>query len=543
MNRTSESFYQSLYQSFYLTTAIPYVNGRPHLGFALELVLADALARFHRQRGADVRLLSGTDENSLKNVRAARAAGVETRTLVARNADRFELLRTALDLSFDDFIRTSSDPRHRPAVEALWRRCAERGDVYRSHYRGLYCVGCEHFLSASDLVDGRCPDHDEPPERVDEENWFFRLSRYQEPIRELLESGQLAIEPAPYRNEVLAFVRRGLEDFSISRSRARADGWGIPVPGDPEQVVYVWFDALVNYVSALDFGEAPGPAYSRWWQDSAGRVCREHVIGKGITRFHAVYWPAILLSAGLPLPDRLLVHGYLTQGGEKISKSRGTGEDLDPYALASDFGSDALRYHLLRHTRSHQDSDVTRADLERSYRSELADQLGNLLQRTLRLAERCPAGAFSALSQTALSQIAGEPAAPDLRRALVEQAESVGPQVAKAVESFQLHLALDAIWQLVAAGNRYLEATEPWRTSGPASAAAIADTLELLRIIALHLTPFLPGAARRIAHQLGVGDDARALLEASRFGRPAENASHPPGPPLFPRRDVVPSND
>ncbi len=515
-------------KTVYVTTAIPYVNARPHVGFALELVLADALARFHRQRGANVRFLSGTDDNSLKNVRAARDEGLETGALVGRNADRFEALGPALDLSFDDFIRTSTDPRHRPGVESLWRRCAERGDVYRHRYRGLYCLGCEHFLSASDTVNGHCPDHREPPEWVDEENWFFRLSRYEDRIRELLKSGRLAVEPTPYRNEVLAFVERGLQDFSISRSKTRSGGWGIPVPGDPEQVVYVWFDALVNYVSALGFGSEPAPAYECWWQPPVRRL---HVIGKGITRFHAIYWPAILLSAGLPVPDRVLVHGYLTRDGEKISKSSPTAGDLDPEVLATDFGSDSLRYHLLRHTRSHQDGDFRRADLERSYRSELADQLGNLLRRTVQLAANSPDGVFPALSQTG-----GGSSAPDLRRALIEEAEATGTRVEEAVESFQLHRALEAIWRLVAAGNRYLEVTEPWRAPAPKAATAIADAGELLRIIALHLEPFLPETSRRIRQQLGLDGEPQPFAQACRFDGLHPGTRPQPGPPLFPRR-------
>lgn len=488
----------------YITTAIPYVNAAPHLGFALELVLADTLARFHRQRGADVRFLSGTDENSLKNVEAARAAGVPVEAFVEENASRFRSLEQTLDLSFDDFIRTSADPRHRPGVEKLWRAWARRGDLYRKRYRGLYCLGCESF------VDGACPDHEAPPVAVDEENWFFRLSRYQDAIVDLLETRRLDVAPGGYRNEVLAFARRGLEDVSVSRSRARSGGWGIPVPGDPDQVIYVWIDALANYISALGHGrteadraDAGGPSrtdFDRWWRPPSQRL---HVVGKGITRFHALYWPALLLSAGLPLPDRILVHGYLTLDGRKISKSGGPDPNLDPAALVRTFGTDTLRYHLLRHTRTHQDADFTRARLETSYYRELGDQLGNLLHRTVSLAARTGDGVFLPADRDA-----------SCIRSSIELEESVEA----AVLGFRPNEALDEIFRVAARGNRYLEATEPWRVNDSRKRIGIlSNAAGLLREVARHLTPFLPSTAARIASQIEPGQRAT------------------PGSPLFPR--------
>ncbi|MFD9397400.1 methionine--tRNA ligase [Streptomyces sp. NPDC060011] len=326
----------------YVTTTIPYVNSRPHLGFALELVQADTLARHWRRRGSEVRLLSGTDDNSLKNVLAAEAEGVDVRVLVDRNADAFAALSAPLDLSLDDFIRTSSDPRHRVGVERLWRRCAAAGDLYRKEYEGLYCVGCEQFYTPGELVGGRCAEHGTEPRRVAEENWFFRLSRHADRLHRLVSDGVLRVEPAVRRNEVLALIESGLHDFSVSRSQARARGWGIPVPDDPGQVVYVWWDALGNYVTSLGYGTDEA-AYGRWWAGDGRRV---HLAGKGVVRFHAVYWPAILLSAGLPLPTDVLVHDYLTVGGRKISKS---GPDtVDPVALTDAYGTDAVRWWLLR---------------------------------------------------------------------------------------------------------------------------------------------------------------------------------------------------
>jgi methionyl-tRNA synthetase len=302
----------------YVSTTIPYVNARPHLGFALELVQADVLARQYRLAGDQVRFQTGTDDNSLKNVLAAEAEGVAIRDLVDRNTRAFAGLRGPLGLSFDDFLATSSDPRHLPGVERLWRACAASGDLYTRDYEGLYCVGCERFVKPSELRDGRCPEHDTPPQHVAEKNWFFRLSRYAGQLRDLITSGRLRIEPAARRNEVLAFIVAGLDDFSASRSADRARGWGIRVPGDPSQVIYVWWDALGNYITALGYGTG-SPDYQHWWTAADRRI---HLAGKGVLRFHAVYWPAILLSAGEPLPTDILVHDYLTIDGHKISKSK-----------------------------------------------------------------------------------------------------------------------------------------------------------------------------------------------------------------------------
>lgn len=307
----------------YITTAIPYVNSKPHLGFAMELVQTDVMARHWRHRGHEVRFLSGTDDNSLKNAIAAEAEGVPTHELVDRNAAAFHGLRDPLQLSFDDFIRTSSDPRHKVGVDRLWKATDACGDLYRKDFEGLYCVGCEQFYSESELVNGLCPEHLTAPELVSEENWFFKLSRYEDQLRELIESGRLRIEPESRRNEVLSFIKGGLQDFSISRSTERARGWGIEVPGDPSQVVYVWWDALGNYITALDYG-TDGENYHHWWTNADERA---HVIGKGIVRFHAVYWPAMLLSAGQPLPTTIFVHDYLTVEGRKLGKSLGNAID------------------------------------------------------------------------------------------------------------------------------------------------------------------------------------------------------------------------
>jgi methionyl-tRNA synthetase len=467
--------------TYYVTTTIPYVNARPHLGFVLELVQADVLARHRRQRGEAVRFLTGTDDNSLKNVLAAEAEAVPTQDFVDRNAAAFEALREPLGLSFDDFIRTSRDPRHRPGVERFWRACAAAGDLYRKHYEGLYCVGCEQFYPPAELRDGRCPEHGTPPQPVAEENWFFRLSRYQERLHRLIGSGELRIEPAARRNEVLSFIAGGLADFSISRSTQRARGWGIPVPDDPDQVIYVWWDALGNYLTALDYG-TDGALYDRWWAGDGRRV---HLVGKGVLRFHAVYWPAMLLSAGLPLPSEILVHDYLTIDGRKISKSTGNG--VDPVSLIERYGVDAVRWWLLREVPRAGDADFTVDRLVARANEDLANGLGNLVNRVVSMVHRYRGGVVAV----------GAPLAADAP-ALVDAA----------LASFDLRAAAVAVWRVVDEGNRYVERVRPWelaRAASPSLDAVLGTLLATCRALGELLAPFLPDAAVRIVAQCTPG--------------------------------------
>ena len=513
----------------YLTTAIPYVNAAPHIGFALEMVQADALARFYRLSGDDVRFQAGTDENSLKNVQAADLAGVPVAELVQRNAARFFALKDALDLSFDDFIRTSADARHRCGVERLWTACAGNGDIYKRAYSGLYCIGCEQFYKPDELQEGRCPDHGAAPERIEEENWFFRLSRYEDRLRTLYAGDEIEIIPQARRNEVLAWIEGGLEDFSISRSAVRARGWGIPVPGDPDQVIYVWFDALGNYISALGYGTDEA-LLSRYW---TAAHAREHVIGKGISRFHAVYWPAILLSAGLPAPTRILVHGYVTVEGRKIGKSAGNA--IDPVPLAEELGADALRYYLLRHIHSTSDGDFSRERFRQAYDSELAGQLGNLAHRVLSVIENSCGGVIPAPPNGHLE---------DDR--LLRGAAGLPGIVAGHLRAYAFDRALDAIWAFIADANRYVTEEEPWASAKRAASsqdqeAAAAWTARLngslfslaaaLQTISDCIAPLLPGASRRLAEKLGtVGNSTPTNALATLVGRWVQK-----GLPLFPK--------
>ncbi|MEU5060067.1 methionine--tRNA ligase [Streptomyces sp. NPDC056121] len=495
----------------YITTTIPYVNARPHLGFALELVQADTLARHHRQRDEQVRLLSGTDDNSLKNVLAAEAAGVDVQSFVDRNADAFAALRGPLALSFDDFIRTSSDPRHRVGVERLWRQCAASGDLYRKEYEGLYCVGCEQFYTPDELVEGRCGEHGTEPQLVAEENWFFRLSRYADRLHQLISSGDLRIEPAARRNEVLALIERGLHDFSVSRSHSRARGWGIPVPDDPSQVVYVWWDALGNYVTSLGYGSGDS-TYEQWWETSERRV---HLVGKGVVRFHAVYWPAMLLSAGLPLPTDILVHDYLTVDGRKISKSAGT--TVDPAALAATYGTDALRWWLLRDVPRVGDADFTPDRLTTRADADFAGGLGNLVHRIVTMVHRFRGGIVPASAPVNPGELA-----------VVDVCREAPGLVDAALADFDFRRAIHAVWEIVEEANRCIDATRPWELAreerrGNDEAAKQLDTVLVTlvtacRVLADELRPFIPDAATRITGQL---TPVEGLLPAAQ--------------PLFPR--------
>ena len=443
----------------YLTTAIPFVNAPPHLGHALELVQADAIARHARARGRAVRFLTGTDEHAPKVAQAAAAAGEDVAAFVARNAELFAALAGTLEVSYDDFIRTSADPRHLPVVEAVWRACAAAGDLYRAPYAGWYCNGCEQFVEAA------CTEHDAPPEWVEEENWYFRLSRYAERIRGLITSDELRIVPAARRNEVLAFLESDVRDISVSRSRARAREWGIPVPGDPDQIIYVWFDALINYLSAAPAG---------WWSEN---LTIRHVIGKGIVRFHAVIWPAILLSAGLPLPDELFVHDYVTANGRKIGKSLGNA--VDPLDLVARFGVDALRWWLLREIPRVGEADFTEDAPRRDREPRPRER-----RRQPRPAHR----------------------RPRRRRGRGETApartSSLSLAVDEAIRGFDLRAATGAIVAEVDAVNRAIETSKPWTLVGDDRAGAVAPLAVATRVIVDELAPFVPDLAAHAARRL-----------------------------------------
>lgn len=507
------------------------MNARPHLGFAFEMIQADAFARYQRLRGADVLFLTGADENSLSNVQAAEAEGVPTPQLVDRNAEYFRALKDQLNISFDDFIRTSVDPRHLEGAKKLWQACEANGDIYRKPYRGLYCVGCEQFYSEDELVEGLCPEHKTAPELIEEENYFFKLSSYSDQLARLIETDELQVVPQTRKNEVLSFIKMGLNDFSISRSRKRARGWGVPVPGDDGQVMYVWFDALSNYINALGYA-TNDPLFTRYWLENLERV---HVIGKGIIRFHAVYWPAMLLSAGLPLPKTIFVHGYITVHGTKMSKT--LGNVVDPVRLAAQYGIDPLRYYLLRKIPPTDDGNFTLDNLIQSHNSDLADQLGNLLSRVLGMIGRY----FDAVVPAA--------GPDDDKDQLVKQkASELGDRIEAAMQGFSPQVALSAIWDVIAEANRYVVEVEPWvlakrRVDDPSAEQRLQTVLyvlaEVLRLTSIALAPFMPATAGAIATQLGQTARNLPINEAMKWGQTEPGTRTAAGPNLFPKIEAV----
>jgi methionyl-tRNA synthetase len=518
---------------YYITTSIPYVNGTPHIGFSLEVIQCDALARYHRLIGDDTRYHTGTDENALTNLQAADKAGEPIQQLVDRNAERFRSIREPLNLSTDTFFRTSTDPLHFPGAQKLWRAMADAGDIYTREYQGLYCVKCERFYKPEELVDGKCPVHGTELELVDEVNYFFRLSAYGDKLKDFITSNTLLVQPEHRREEMLSFIESGLEDISISRQALRGRGWGVPVPDDPDQVMYVWVDALSNYITALDYAD-DGPEYQRYWVDNPNRV---HVIGKDIIRFHVVYWPAFLLSAGLPLPTTINVHEFLMVDGEKISKSRGN--TVDPVEIAALYGLDALRYWLLREMPRTGDGNFSHERLIARYNEDLGNDLGNLVNRSVSMLHRYRGGVVPEV----------EPAATR-KSPLYDVADGLDGRVRAAIDAFDFRQALAAIWELVTTANKYIDDTKPWELAkaaknGDDAAAArldivLADLVEAIRLLAVFLLPFIPGGAAKIAAQAGfeaqpVGD---AEVEARAWNASLTGRHLPKAAPIFPRIEV-----
>ncbi|MDD5710781.1 MAG: methionine--tRNA ligase [Candidatus Colwellbacteria bacterium] len=466
---------------FYVTTSIVYTNARPHIGFALELVQADAIARWYRNRGRETLFLTGTDEHGTKIARAAVEAGKSPQEFVNEITNEVEGLRSILNLSWDRFIRTSDSDKHWPGAQALWRKLEESGDIYEREYSGLYCVGCESFLTEKDLENGLCPIHKKEPERVEEKNLFFRLSKYSSPIKHAIESGELQIFPEARRNETLAFIANGLEDVSFSRSRRKLQ-WGVPIPGNEDQVMYVWCDALSNYISAIGYGKDQ-KELKKWWPADV------HLVGKDIMRFHTIYWPAMLLSAGLSLPKNIYVHGFITVEGEKISKS--IGNVVYPNTLVEKYGADAVRYYLLREVLSYEDGDFSEKRFVEHYNAGLANGLGNFASRVSTLAEK--AGEWSNGLQAADQEIN-------------EQITKTGTTAADAVKNFKLHEAVNSIWSLIQFGDGYINEHKPWETNNK---QIIGDLVVLLGAIADLVSPIVPEAAEKIKD----GIDKRKKIE------------------------------
>lgn len=455
-------------KKFYITTSIPYTNAPPHIGFAFEAIQTDVIARHHKSLGQDVYFLTGTDEHGLKTLRAAQAAGKEVLEFADEVSGKFKELAGVLHISNTDFIRTTDEKRHLPAVYKLWEAFEKKGDIYKKKYQGFYCPGCEAFKTEKELIDGRCAIHQKPVEQIEEENYFFKLSKYLPEVKQIIEHDKIKIIPESKKHEVLGMIENGLEDVSFSRSKEKY--WGWPVPGDETQVFYVWQDALPNYISAVGYA-GDETTFNAYWPADV------HCIGKDIIKFHAIYWPAMLLSAGLDLPKSIFVHGFINVDGQKMSKS--LGNVVDPFDLVKKYGVDAVRYYLLREILPTEDGDFTYEKFEQRYNSDLASGLGNLLARTLALAAK-----------------------PDFTEkkpveTIKKEIEKTKKECQALIEEFRFNESLKSIWELISFCDKHINANKPWEWGSSAS-QVISDCLFALSSISDLLAPFLPETSEKI---------------------------------------------
>ncbi len=457
---------------FYVTTAIDYVNARPHIGHAYEKIVADVLARWHRLLGDDVFFLTGTDENAQKNAQAAQEAKIEVRTFVNKNSLAFRQLCDKLTVSYDDFIKTT-EARHVKVAQYIFTELARTGDIYKGIYEGLYCTGCEAYYNEKELVDGKCPEHNKAPTHIKQESYFFKMSKYQDKVLNLLQSGSFVLPEGKCLEITNRIKTEGLKDLCVSRYDA---SWGIDVPIDKKHKIYVWIDALSNYISAL--GYPGGAKFKKYWPADV------HLIGKGINWFHSVIWPALLFALKVKQPKLILVHGYLTVEGRKMSKS--SGATIDPAALVEKYGVDALRYFLLREIPLWQDGDYSEQSLKNRLNNELNNDLGNLASRVLTLTEKH---------------------FPELKKVTVDSSLSKSfdlDAIKKHIAAFELHNALTEIWAFVHAANRYVNEQKPWECTGAVLQKQLYTLLEALRILAIILQPFIPSTTDKLNTQLGV---------------------------------------
>ncbi len=496
---------------FYVTTPIYYVNAAPHIGTSYTTLIGDALTRWHRLFGDDVHFLTGTDEHGLKIQRAAEAAGKPPEAFAAEVADQFKATWRALDIANDDFIRTT-EPRHHAGVKKLLQACYDAGDIELGTYEGLYCVSCEAYYTENDLVDGNCPIHGRPVELVTEQNYFFKLSRYEQRLLDWYAAHPDAITPNYRLNETLGFIRGGLQDFSISRTSI---DWGIPIPWDTSHVTYVWFDALANYITAVGYG-TDDAQFAKWWPVDF------HLIGKDILRFHCVYWPAMLLSAGIEPPRRWAVHGFLLVGGEKMSKT--ALNQIDPADLIADFGLDGFRYYMLAEFPFGPDGDLTYEGIVARYNADLANNLGNLLSRVATVVDK---------------KCGGIGPAPDPDSSLRAGVDEAFRRASESWADVQPSDALEAVWRIIRQTNAYLEAHEPWKAApGPALDRVMGDALEALRVVALLSSPAIPSTAQTLWERLGLAGrviDQRLPAAAGWGGYPG-GLPVTKGAALFPRK-------
>jgi len=455
---------------FYITTAIDYVNSVPHLGHALEKVQADAIARYQRITDKDVYFLTGVDEHGIKIIRSSQDAGKSVKDFVNENSGKFAELTKKLDISNNNFIRTSDRERHWPGAQLLWKKLVEAGDIYKGKYSGYYCVGCEAYVTEKDLIDGKCPYHFKEPEKIEEENYFFKLSRYVDEIKNKIESGELKILPESRKNEILGMIKEGVGDISFSRPKEKLSDWGVPVPDDESQLMYVWCDALANYISALGYGSNNEDNLKKFWPADL------HIIGKDILRFHALIWPAMLMSAKLLLPKTIFVHGFILSNGKRMSKT--LGNVIDPFYLAEKYGVDATRYYLLREITPFEDGDITEEKFKEAYNANLANGLGNLTARIMKMSEQYL----------------------DNKELRIKNYE-LPNDFKNLMDNFGLNKAMDLIWEKISELDLHIQKTEPFKlikTDGKKAKEILVELVLGLQNIALMLKPFLPQASEKI---------------------------------------------
>ena len=512
-------------QTYYVTTAIYYVNDVPHIGNAYEAIMADVITRYHRLKGEDAFLLTGTDENATKVVAAAEEKGVPVGDYVNQLAEEFKQVWASLEIQYDDFIRTT-EPRHVKVVEAIFKRLLDQGDIFEGNYEGWYCVPCETFLADSELVEGKCPSCGREVEWVAEKNYYFRLSAYGDRLLAHIENNPEFLLPEFRRNEVVSFIKQGLRDVSITRSNK---GWGIPVPGDPSKVIYVWFDALINYISAIGY-ISDNERFSRIWPADL------QIVGKDIfVRFHATIWPAMLMALEIEPPRAVFGHGHWMIDGEKISKSKGNA--ISPAKLAQDLADesgaepevcmDAVRYFLAREVPFGMDGDFSFRSFRNRFNSDLANDLGNLLNRTLSMLGKYFDGVI--------------PDPKEFSGGLKDAVAATSNAARESCDKLEFTRALEAVWQMIGTGNKYINDTEPWTLAKNGKtdelAGVLYSALEVARAAAIMISPFMPATAREIARQLGIGEQFASLKWADITAeKPFEPGTKTQGPaPIFPR--------
>lgn len=498
---------------FYVTTSIPYANSAPHIGFSMEAVQADFLARYHKMIGDDSYFLTGTDEHGTKIEETAAKLGKTSQEHVNNIADLNLKLKDILNLSYDDFIRTTSE-RHKGGAKKLWEKLVEAGDIYKGNYEGYYCSGCEAYVTEKELVDGMCVIHKKSAQKFSEENYFFKLSKYSDQILKLIESDELQILPLSRKKEFLNVVKDGLRDISFSRPKESLK-WGIEVPNDSDQVMYVWCDALSNYITALDF-ENEGKLFNKYWPADV------HVIGKDILRFHAGIWIGMLLAAKIELPKSIYVHGFITSGGHKMSKS--LGNVIAPSEVTEKYGTDATRYYLLREIVTTDDGDFTYEHFEELYNSELANNLGNLVNRVLSMTSRYFDGKCPAIS--------------DNNNDMIDRINLFWESYSKEIENFDLRKAAEVVVALTDFANKYIEDTKPWALAktNPAQLGNVMYTLlEILRHIGYALSPFMPETSEKILSALGKKLEGISFEDIKKWGNLKEGDNIIQCDQLFPR--------